>query len=134
MPTLCFWFTIVGYISGWKDMEWNEKENVSSDKILKSCEKIEKSSVRKWQRFHRLSFMKTNYLCVSLRNPMCKELTYFVLSISDLCHFLCLIEEYLIIRTNYSGRHPEPYNCSEVYCYYCSRILLITQSSRRQST
>lgn len=30
---------------------------------------------------------------------MCKKLTYFILSISDFCHFLCLLEEYIIIRT-----------------------------------
>lgn len=53
-------------------------------------------------------------LCVSLRNVVCKELTCFVLPISNLCHFLCLLEECFILRTNYLGRHPVPYKCSEI--------------------
>ena len=91
-----------------------EKENLNSDSMFKSCEIIQKSS----QESDR-GFLKTNCLCVSLKNPACEELTCFVPSISNLCHFLCLLEECLTIRANHSGRHPEPYSHCEVYCYHC---------------
>lgn len=130
MPILCFWFACLAVSMDEKIRNEDKKENLSLDSMPKSCANVSKSSMGKRQRFNHLSFMKTNYLCASLRNPMHKELTYFVLSISHLCNFLCLLEECSIIGTNYSGRHPEPNNCSEVYCC-CSRSLLINQSSRR---
>lgn len=59
----------------------------------------------------------------------------FCLLISNLCHFLCLSEECCILRTNYSGRHPVPCECSEMHCCHCCSELKITEHRRtRQSS
>lgn len=69
-----------------------------------------------------------------IENSSLQGTDMFCLLISNLCHFLCLSEECCILRTNYSGRHPVPCECSEMHCSHCCSELKITEHRRTQQS
>lgn len=125
MPTFCFGFTSFGCISGWKDTGWRDWNPVRKFRRAPLESDRDFTSWVSWRQMNCVFHWETQRV---------RDWRLLFSPSSDLCHFLCLLEECLIIRTNHSGRHPEPHSCSEVYLSHCSGFLHVAQSSRRHST